>query len=204
MSELIGIVALLLAVVSYGLYIRNTLTGHTRPHAVTWLIWATLNGFVFSEQLIGGAGPGAWVTGGAAAANIVIFILALRFGERSIARLDWLCIALVGVMLTFWFQIDDPTISVVLAVIISALGLLPTIIKSTRNAHEETALTFALNGIKFLLSLTALTTVTVATALYPLALFVMNTGFAIYLIVARHVQGPRAHVERKQKKAKRR
>lgn len=191
MNEIIGVLALGISAVSYGLYIANTLRGHTRPHAITWLIWAALNSLVFMTQVTNGAGPGAWVTGSAALANMVIFILSLRFGERSINRLDWVTLILVTLLLGLWVQVSDPTAAIVLAVVISALGLLPTILKASRNAHEETALTFALNGTKFLLAMTALSTVTVVTALYPLSLFVMNMGFALYLVVARRRQGPR-------------
>ncbi|MAU34178.1 hypothetical protein CL689_05890 [Candidatus Saccharibacteria bacterium] len=197
MNELIGLISLAIAVISYSLYITHTLKGYTKPHAITWLVWGLLNGSVFFEQLAGGAGPGAWVTAAAAVANLFIFGLALRLGERTVTRFDWVCLALVGVLLLTWALIADPVIVVFLAITIFLLGLFPTLRKSATQAHEETASTYALNGFKFFLALLALNTITVTTALYPLVLFLVNCGFALYLVVARYYQGKAVIIERK-------
>lgn len=181
----LGLLSIAVSIVSYSFYVRNTVKRLTRPHAITWLIWSALNALVFLEQVGAGAGPGAWVTGSAALGTLLIFFLALRFGERNITRFDWACLGLVGVMLLAWIQIDNPVISVGLAVFISFIGLLPTIVKASRYPHEETATTFLLNGVKFTLSVMALSSLTLATALYPVSLFVMNVGFALYLIFLR-------------------
>jgi hypothetical protein len=184
----IGVLALVIAVISYTIYITHTLKGWTKPHAITWLVWALLNGFVFGEQMVAGAGPGAWVTGGAAIANLLIAGLALFKGERSITYLDWLCLALTAVLLLSWQSIDDPSIAVLLAIAIFMIGFIPTLRKSARSAHEETATTFALNGIKFFLAVAALSTISVATVVYPLVLGTVNISFAIYLVWARRYQ----------------
>ncbi len=184
-QDTIGLVSLGIAIISYTIYITHTVRGSTKPHAITWLIWALLNGFVFSEQLAAGAGPGAWVTGAASIANVAIAGLALFKGERTITHLDWLCLALTSVLLFSWQTIEDPSIAVVLAVIIFMIGFVPTLRKSVTRAHEETATTFALNGIKFLLAIAALSTLSVATVLYPLVLGIANLGFALYLIFMR-------------------
>lgn len=202
MNDVIGLISLAIAVVSYGIYIRNTLSGHTKPHAVTWLIWSLLNGFVYLEQSLNGAGPGAWVTCGAAIANFVIFLLALRQGERHVTRFDWVCLALVLGLLVSWSNITDPNLAVLLAIVIFITGFIPTLRKASKNAHEETALTFGLNGLKFFLALLALEVVTITTALYPLTLFVVNSAFALYLLIARRRQGaPKKRIVRKRKRA---
>lgn len=194
MNDLLGIVSLLIAIVSYGLYITHTLRGSTKPHAITWLVWSLLHGFVFFEQLSVGAGPGAWVTAGASVANFVIFLLALVKGERTMTRLDWICLVLTVILLLSWSQIGDPTIAVFLAVAIFLIGFVPTLRKSTRRAHEETATTYGLNALKFFIAIAALSSFSVASVLYPLVLGVVNGGFALYLIVARRYQVPRKGV----------
>jgi hypothetical protein len=189
--DVIGILALVIAIISYTIYITHTLKGWTKPHAITWLVWALLNGFVFAEQLAAGAGAGAWVTGAAAVANILIAGLALFKGERSITHLDWLCLALTVALLLSWQSIDDPTVAVLLAIAIFMIGFIPTLRKSAKSAHEETATTFALNGVKFLLAIAALSTISVATVVYPLVLGLVNISFAVYLIWARRYQKKR-------------
>jgi chromate transport protein ChrA len=137
------------------------------------------------EQIASGAGAGAWVTLAAGIANLIIFILALRYGERSINRFDWACIALVAAMLLLWTQYHNPNITILFAVTIFITGLLPTIRKASRQPNEETATEYAMAGLKFFLALFALQSFTFATAFYPLSLAVINTAFWVYLLVAR-------------------
>lgn len=185
MNILIAVLTLCIAVVSYGLYFKDVFRGLTKPHGVTWAIWSGLNGFIFVQQLINGAGPGAWVTGLAAIANLCIFFLSFHYGERNVTKFDWLCLGLVGVAFSYWIFTADITGTIISAIVIFILGLLPTIRKSFRRASEETATTFALNGVKFLLAFFALDAVTFVTGVYPLTLFVANLGFALYLVFLR-------------------
>lgn len=185
MAIVIGFITILISIISYSLYIKDTLKGKTKPHGMTWLIWAFLNGFIFFQQMTHDAGPGSWVTASAAVACLTIFILSFRYGEKNITHLDWLCLVLVTAMFGYWFANPDPIIAVLLAVIVFLLGLLPTIRKSYRRAAEETIATYALNGVKFFIALFALSTIDVVTVAYPLTLFVVNISFAGYLLYSR-------------------
>jgi len=181
----IGLLTIIIAIASYGIYIRDTIKGRTRPHAISWVIWAVLNGFIFTQQLIHGAGPGAWVTGVAAAANVLIVLLSLKYGERNITRIDWLCLVISGAVLALWLQNVNDTLTVSLACIVFVVGFIPTFRKSFRKPGEETVATFGLNSIKFFLALFALNQITLVTALYPFVLGLMNGSFVIFLIIRR-------------------
>jgi MFS superfamily sulfate permease-like transporter len=182
MNDLFGIIAVAIAILSYAVYIASTLRGKAKPHAISWGVWATLSGFVFFEQLANQAGPGAWVTACAAIGNGVIFLLALWKGEKSIHRLDWLCLALVTLLLIFWQKLTDPTASIGFAVAIVLLGFIPTIRKVKKNPYGESVTAFVLNCAKFGVALLALDAFTIATALYPAAIGVVNLLFALYLL----------------------
>lgn len=182
MNDLIGLVAVLVAVLSYVVYIVSTLQGRSKPHAISWGIWATLSGFVFFEQVASQAGPGAWVTACATIGNGLIFLLALWKGEKSIHKLDWLCLALVILLLISWQKLTDPTVTIGFAVAIVLLGFIPTIRKVKKNPFGESVPTFLLNSVKFGVALMALDVVTLATALYPAAIGIVNLLFAVYLI----------------------
>lgn len=185
MATWLGIIAVIIAVISYSFYFRDIFGGKTKPHGITWLIWSVLNTFIFFQQIGADAGPGAWVTGSAALANIVIVFLAFKYGERHVTRLDWLALVAASGVLVLWYLTSDATLSVVFACLIFILGFIPTIRKAWNGAREETIITFALNSLKFLIALFALNSVTLVTALYPTLLFVMNGGFAVYLIARR-------------------
>ncbi|MFY9228114.1 MAG: hypothetical protein WAO28_02200 [Candidatus Microsaccharimonas sp.] len=182
MNVAIAVVTLLIALVSYSVYIRDVLAGKTRPHGMTWIIWAALNGFIFFEQVTHDAGPGAWITGATAVANLVIFILSFKFGEKDVTFFDWICLLLVGVFFSIWVANSDATLAVLMAIAVFIIGLLPTVRKVYLGRSNETILTFFLNGLKFFLALLALQSFTIVTAAYPITLFIVNILFALYLV----------------------
>jgi hypothetical protein len=178
----IAVLTLLIALMSYGIYIRDVLAKKTRPHGMTWMIWGVLNAFIFYEQIIHGAGPGAWVTGLAAVANFVIFILSFRYGEKNITLFDWICLLLVGVAFSVWLSSADAVLVVIMAIAVFIIGLLPTVRKVYVGKSNETIITFFLNSLKFFLAVFALQTLSIVTVVYPLTLFVVNLLFALYLV----------------------
>lgn len=184
----IGIITLIVATISYSFYFRNIFRLKTKPHAISWLIWALLNGVTFLTQSNNGAGAGGWVTGFAAFACVLIFITSLRYGEKNITRLDYICLAAALVVMSLWYLQRSTTIEVLLAAITFIIGFVPTIRKSISKPHQETSVTFFLNGFKFLLAIAALDTVSLATALYPIVIVAMNFGFVIFLIIRRTKQ----------------
>jgi hypothetical protein len=126
----LGAAATLMAVAGYLPYFRDLLSGRTRPHAFTWLVWGVLTAIAFGGQVTNRGGPGAWVTGFTAAVSFVIFLAALRQGDRNIVPVDWLCLAGAAVALALWAVTDRPLLAVILITVIDALGFLPTIRKS--------------------------------------------------------------------------
>jgi hypothetical protein len=74
-------------------------------------------------------------------------------------------------------------LSVILASMTFVIGFAPTLNKSFRKPMEETAVTFGLNSVKFLIALFALSSFTITTAFYPAVLFIVNAFFAIFLFV---------------------
>lgn len=191
MAIWIGLLSVLFAVISYSLYFRDIFQKNTTPHGITWLIWSVLNGCIFIQQLGDGAGPGAWVTGVAAIANGLIFLLSIKYGERSVTRLDWFCLGFSVIVIGLWLQHVNDTLTVVLACTIFIVGFIPTLRKSYAKPHEETIVTFGLNSMKFFLALFALQSVTIVTGLYPLVLGIINGYFVIFLIIRRRSIGKR-------------
>ena len=189
MKTALGLIATAMALVSYIPYFRNIFAGRTKPHAFSWLVWGTLTAIAFVGQVSEGAGPGAWVTGFTAFISFFIFVAALRQGEKNIALSDWLSLAGAGIALVLWWVTSGPLLAVILITLIDALGFYPTFRKSYHKPHEETALTFAISGLKFVVAIIALENLTVVTWLYPASLVLMNGLFVAMLLVRRRQLG---------------
>ena len=184
-KEILGLVATIIAFYSYIPYIRDIFSGKTKPHAFSWLVWASLTGIAFFGQVADKAGPGAWVTGFTAAACFFIFFIALNRGEKNIVLLDWLSLLGAVIALIFWFFTKGPFLSVILITLIDALGFFPTFRKSIMKPKEETLSTYALSGFKFILALLALDNVSIVTTVYPASLVLMNWFFVGTLLLRR-------------------
>lgn len=181
----LGAAATLMALVAYVPYFRDMLAGRTKPHAFTWLIWGVLTAIAFAGQVSEGAGPGAWVTGFTAAVSFVIFVTALRRGEKDLPLVDWLSLAGAALALALWAATDQPLVAMILITLIDALGFLPTFRKSWLRPWEETAVTYALSGLKFVIAIVALENFAVTTWLYPASLVLMNGLFVGMLVLRR-------------------
>ena len=60
-KDVMGALAVLIAIAAYGIYVWKTLRGDARPHPLSWLIFGVLTGTGYLVQLDQKAGPGSWV-----------------------------------------------------------------------------------------------------------------------------------------------
>ena len=184
-KTILGIVAALIGVVGYIPYYRDILRGTTKPHPFSWIGFALLLGITFFAQVTTNAGPGAWVTGISSLATFGIAILALVKGERDIKAFDWFCFAggLLGIVL--WRATSDPLLAVVIVTVVDAIVFAPTYRKAYLRPQEETESLFVLSVIKYLISVFALGTLNLTTALFPISLVLTNGALVILLSLRR-------------------
>ncbi len=190
-QQILGAIAVVLGLIGYVPYFRDIFKGKTKPHAFSWLVWATLTGIAFAVQISENAGPGSWITGVTAVMVFIIFLIALKKGQRSFPLFDWISLIVAIGAIALWLMTKDPTFSIILVTLIDLVGFLPTFRKGYVRPFEETPSMFILGSLKFVPALFALETLTIATWLYPLSLVVMNGTFALMLLVRRkQLQAP--------------
>jgi hypothetical protein len=183
--DVFGVVTVVLAGISYVPYLIDIFRGRTRPHAFSWLVWATLTAVGFGIAATNGGGAGTWQLGFTSVVCAVIFLLALQRGEKEIKTSDWACLIGAGAAGCFWLFAHGDVVSAILITVIDCLGFVPTFRKSFRKPHQETLSTQTIGIAKHGLSVLALSHFSIATVLYPLSLFFMNSVFAVFLMVRR-------------------
>lgn len=181
----LAVLATVISLIGYVPYFRNMLSGKTKPHAFSWLVWAVITSIGFAAQVVEKAGPGAWVTGFTALICFVVFGFALFKGKKDFSLFDWLCLLGAFVAIALWRITQDALVAVILVSLIDALGFLPTFRKGYHKPHEDTITTFGLNALKFFISLFALETYTITTWLYPVSLVITNGLFVLMVYVRR-------------------
>ena len=184
-KTLLGILAVVIGLVSYIPYYRDVLRGTTKPHPFSWFAFSLLMGITFFAQVVTGAGPGAWVTGISAVAVLGIALLSIWKGHREITTFDWFCFAGALFGMVLWRATNDPLWAVVIVTVTDAIAFAPTYRKGYLKPNEETASLFVFSAAKYLVSLFALSTFNLTTALFPLSLVISNAVFVAVLMLRR-------------------
>jgi hypothetical protein len=184
-KTILGVTAVIVGFIGYVPYFRNIFKNKTKPHAFSWLVWGILTAIAFVGQVVGKGGAGTWVTGFTALICFSIFALSLIKGRRDFPLVDWLCLAGAGLTLVLWALTKNPLTAIILVTFIDMLGFFPTFRKAYLEPNSETAFTYTLSGLKFLISIFALGTLSTLTILYPASLIITNLGFVAMLAVRR-------------------
>lgn len=177
--------AIFIGLIADLIYLRSMLWGGTKAHPFTWLVFALIDGIIFFVQLLSGGGPGAWVTGVGVGMLVVIAIVAVKNGEKRIYAADWVC--LVGAMLAIaaWWLSSDPFITVVLLSSVNVFAAVPTFIKSYLRPYEESISIWSLDIIRFLLSILALSSLSLSTVFFPAGVVVANAALVAMILFRR-------------------
>lgn len=184
-KTMLGILAVVIGLVSYIPYYRDIFRGTTKPHPFSWFAFALMMAITFFAQVFTGAGPGAWVTAVSAVAVFGIAVLSIVKGHREITTFDWLCFggAILGIVL--WQVTKDPLTAVIIITVTDTVAFAPTYRKGYERPNEETASLFVFAAAKYFVSLFALVTFNLTTALFPVALIISNTLFVLVLVLRR-------------------
>lgn len=180
-----GAVATVLALIGTLPYIWDVLQNKTRPHVFTWLIWSLLSVISLLGQITGGGGAGVLIVAVTTVCTVTVLLLALKKGQRSITPLDWVSLAGALVALGLWFIVKTPVLSIMLVIVTDALGFFPTIRKSWFKPYEETLSAYVMADIKHVLTILAVSQVSVLTVAYSSYLIVVNFLLISVLIIRR-------------------
>src|SRR4030067_1366019 len=167
-KEILSAIAIALTFAAFVPFIRAVLSGTTKPHVFSWVIWGSTTFVVFLAQIEGKGGVGAWPIG--VSGSITIFIAFLAYVKRAditITKTDWLFFVSAMSSLPLWYLTSDPLWSVVVLTAVDVLGVGPTGREAYRFPHSESLLFFALFTARNLLVILALENYSVTTVLFP-------------------------------------
>jgi hypothetical protein len=180
----IAIIAAILAFVGNISYLKDVFKGKVHPHPYTWFIWSIVSMTTFFGGLVKGAGIGALPTGIAEGFTVIIFLFSLRYlfnrSMRHIRMIDnyFLVVCLLG--LIPWALTKDPTISVVIVVIIDVLAFIPALRKTWNHPETEQPLLYEMNISRHILTLFSLQAYNVATTFHSIMMICTNTIMTLF------------------------
>ncbi len=132
-----------------------------------------------------GAGMGAAYIAIGSVFCLVIFLLSLYYGSRTITRLDTFCLVGGLMALAIYVFLHNPLLSIVMVIIVDFIGFMPTLRKIYIDSSSETMTMYALCSLSNVFALGALTSVTVTTLLCPVSFMLINGGCAVVIATQR-------------------
>jgi hypothetical protein len=161
-----SLLASILGTVSFFPYIRDVLKDSTRPHVITWMIWAITQGTATAGIIYGHGKWGALELAIGTLLILVIFVLSIRRGTKDITYSDYFILFLCLVALSLWILFNQPVSSILLITIIDLFGLIPTLRKTYNDPHSETLFTWLGFALSNTLAIAALQEYNSLTLLY--------------------------------------
>lgn len=175
------IIAVTFAFIGNGRYLIDVLKGKTKPHPYTWFIWSIVSAVVFFGQLVKGAGVGAIPTFIAEIFTIIIFFFSLRFGFNNIPKKDHYFLALALIGMIPWALTKDPTISVIIVVIIDVIAFTPTLRKTWKYPTTETSLLYGMNVLRHIITFYLLEYYNIATTIHSIVMIIINSLMVLFI-----------------------
>jgi hypothetical protein len=183
----LGALSVLIMVVAYAIYLRQTFHRQVLPHPLSWFLFGSTTLVTYCVQAAKGAGPGSWVTGLTAVSCFVIFAYSWYRG-RVLAHSpgDWVffwgAFGVLGCYIASILLDVDSTFSAAVAAAADLIAYAPSVRKGWNKPNDDSVTSYLLNSAKFIPSLFALGSYSVATCLLPAALVLANAAFAGMLL----------------------
>ena len=169
-KEVLSVIAIALTFIAFIPYIRSILQGKTKPHAFSWIIWASVTFIIFLAQLADKGGVGAWPIGVSGIITLYVAVLAyLKKSDSTITKKDVLFFITAMAALPFWYFTSDPLWAVVILTTVDLIGFAPTFRKAYSHPYEEQLTFFTLIASRNLIAIMALEHYSLTTILFPAA-----------------------------------
>jgi hypothetical protein len=180
-KEILGLISVLLAVFGFVPYLSNVIRKKIQPHVYSWITWSIVSLLVFSGQWLAGAGWGALSSGVITILAVAITLFSLKNGTKKGSNFDIFLFIIALLSILPWYFIRNPLLSILIAVGIDLLALLPTILKTVKRPKSEASSLYLINVLRQCLVLLSIQSYNLPTVLYPVYSIITNT-IMVYLI----------------------
>lgn len=180
-AEGMGVLAGLVCVAAFPIYIRAILRGETKPNRASFFIW-TLTGLLLLESYhAAGADETLWVAWVYFIGPLIIWLLSLKHGVGGWSPLDRVCLTLALLSAVLRLSVASPEAALGFNIFIDVLAAIPTLKKSWLKPEEEDLPAWGFAASGSFLNLFALTSFAPAIVAYPLYAVLINGSIVAVL-----------------------
>lgn len=180
-----GIAAAMVSLIDPLPYLRDVMSGRTRPHRGTWCIWSVLGVAAFMSQWADGASWSLLMIGIQAASITLVFLLSISRGVGGIGPADVILIGLAAAGVAGWIVSSQPLVATACVILADLAGAALMVPKTWRDPRSETLSTFLLSAAAGCLGAVAVGAVDVSLLLYPGYFALVNAAIAAVILLRR-------------------
>ncbi len=196
MITVLSIIGALIASFAALPYIRDIERGRVRPKLISWAIWSVLAGVMtYSAFSQGESASGVLSLVTCISCTVIVLLGWARGGDRTISSFDLACTVGAVMGITALFVVNDPTLALIVAVVVDGIAFFPTLIHGWQSPEEEGVSAFALTVLAACSTLAAayLHGPSLIGMLYPLYAIVFDGAMTIVLLAARSTSEDRQY-----------
>ena len=178
----VGVLAGIIGLLAFVPDILEMIYRDVKPNRATWMVWAVLSVVLAASYYSTGATESAWVPIVYAFGITVVAIFSLKYGERGWSALDTFCLLGAGVGLALWWITNDPFLALYIAIVVDAIGAIPTLNKTYARPRTESRTAWLMFLAAAGLNLFAIGEWTLSEASYPVYLFLLSVVMVALLL----------------------
>lgn len=180
-----GVIAGLISLIAYVPYISAIVRKRTVPSRTTWWILFSVGMVMFLSYRESGASTTIFFIVGDIAGSFLVAFLSVFYGKDGMRILDVFCFSGAFLSLGLWILFQEYSVIVFFASLsVEIIAMIPTILKTYRNSHEEDATAWTLTFVAAVCNIYAIDTWRFVIVFYPFYEFAIN-GLIVSLIAFR-------------------
>lgn len=183
-KAVLGLVAGIIALLAYVVYVISIFIGGSKPNRTTWWIWAFMGLILALSYDFSGAGNTVWVPYVEFLGPFSIALLSIKYGEGGLDdRTDLWCFFGALVSVALWLIFNNPVIALVMNLAIDSFAIIPTIKKSYLRPEGEDFWAWFGTGTADTLNMFAVERFTFAILVYPIYMLVSDLIIIFILLL---------------------
>jgi len=181
LSELIGLIAGIVAAIAFLPYVLAILRGETVPNRVTWFVLSINGWLALASYKEVGADATIWLAWSHALLPALICVLSFKYGEGGVSRFDIYCLitAILGILL--WKLTKLPLLGLVFFLTADLAALMPTIYKSWYRPDTEDRFAWTITTLSAAINIFAIDSLEIGVVVHPVYMLLID-GIITYFL----------------------
>ncbi len=169
-----GVIAALIGAGGFLPYFRDMFSRKTQPHIYTWLVWVLTQGTAAVAVWYGGGSWGALDLTFATLFVAGVFLFSFKYGTKNITKSDTIVLVAALCAILVWWQLNNPSLSVIMVSVIDVVGYVPTLRKSYQEPWSETLVAWVAGTVANVFAVIALSEYNLLTMTYLISITFAN------------------------------